>query len=206
VFDVDPLSPNFGQELFKLSAADAAPEDRFGWSVAISGNRAIVGTRFAEAGELDSSGLAYVFDVTTGEQLFRLTPGDDSKEDARFGASVSISGNLAIIGAHGNKSCQGGIVCEPGTAYLFDVITGRELARITASDAADGDIFGFVGIDNGTAIVGAPGNDDFGSGSGSAYILTDLPQPIPEPSSFFLAVLALIALLMIRRPPACRGV
>jgi hypothetical protein len=97
-------------------------------------------------------------------------------------------------------SCQGGIVCEPGTAYLFDVFTGRELARITASDGADGDIFGFVGIDNGTAIVGAPGDDDFGNGSGSAYILTDLPGQIPEPSSLVLAILALLALRIIRRP------
>ncbi|MCH8046585.1 MAG: FG-GAP repeat protein [Planctomycetes bacterium] len=194
VFDVDPQSPNFGQELFKLSAADAAPEDRFGWSVAISGNRAIVGTRFAEAGELDASGLAYVFDVTTGEQLFRLTAGDDSKESARFGASVSISGHTAIIGAHGNTSCRDAIGCEPGTVYLFDVFTGRELARITASDADDGDFFGFVAIDNGTAIVGAPGDNDLGSGSGSAYILTDLPRPIPEPSSLLLAVFALLSL------------
>ena len=42
-----------------------------------------------------------------------------------------------------------------------------------AADAAPGDDFGFsVAVDGDTAAVGSPGDDDGGSGSGSAYVYT----------------------------------
>ena len=44
----------------KLTASDAAEDDWFGYSVAISGNTAIVGARYDDDGGSDS-GSAYVF-------------------------------------------------------------------------------------------------------------------------------------------------
>ncbi|MCH8043514.1 MAG: FG-GAP repeat protein, partial [Planctomycetes bacterium] len=79
--------------------------------------------------------------------------------------------------------------------------TGEELLKLTASDAAEGDFFGSVGISGNVSLVGAHHNDDAGQQSGSAYLFNS----IPEPSTLLLATLALLALLMIRRPPACRG-
>jgi len=161
----DAASFALGDELFKLTASDAASGDRFGESVAISGNTAIVGShRDDDAG--GSSGSAFLFDATTGSQLFKLTASDAAGSD-QFGLSVGISGNAAIVGAKGNGDAGG----FSGSAYLFDVATGNQLHKLTASDAEASDVFGIsVAISGNRAIVGATGDDDDGSNSGSAYL------------------------------------
>ncbi|MCH8047157.1 MAG: FG-GAP repeat protein [Planctomycetes bacterium] len=184
-----------GEQRFKLTASDGKFRDVFGDTVGISGNRAIVGARFQDEAGINA-GAAYVFDVTTGEQLFKLTASDGEADD-RFGWSVAIDGTTAIVGARLDD--DGGI--NAGAAYLFDVISGEELAKLTASDADEADFFGSVAIDGSVSIVGAWRNDDPASNTGAAYLF----HSIPEPSTLILATLALIALLMIRRPPACRG-
>ncbi len=154
-----------GAQLFKLTASDAAANDRFGCSVAISGTTAVVGAYQAEqAGPF--SGSAYVFDTTTGAQLFKLTP-SDAEENDRFGFAVAISGTTAIVGAGWNSDA--GIAS--GSAYIFDTTTGAQLFKLTADDAATGDFFGeAVGISGNTAIVGSALDDDAGGLSGSAYL------------------------------------
>ena len=154
-----------GDQLLKLTATDAAPNDSFGVSVAISGNRAIVG---AELNDDDgtNSGSAYLFDVALGTELFKLRA-DDADAFDQFGFSVAIDGSTAIVGAH--KDDDDGSLS--GSAYLFDVGTGDELFKLTASDAAGGDQFGYsVGVSGSVAVVGAIGNDDVGLASGSAYL------------------------------------
>jgi len=151
-----------GQQLFKLTASDAAADDFFGGSVAIFGTTAVVGA-FGNDDAGDSSGSAYVFDTTTGQELFKLTASDAAELD-QFGVSVAISGNTAIIGASGD----GGFA---GAAYLFDTTTGQQLFKLQASDDAPDSSFGdAVAIFANRAIVGAYRNDDAGSNSGSAYI------------------------------------
>ncbi|MEE8154707.1 MAG: FG-GAP repeat protein [Phycisphaerales bacterium] len=155
---------DLGDQLAKLLADDGAPDDRFGNSVAISGTTAVVGaTRHDDNG--DDSGSAYLFDTTTGRQLFKLLP-DDGAADDRFGRSVAISGITAIVGAWGDDDNGYG----SGSAYLFDTTTGRQIVKLLADDGAAGDGFGFsIAISGATAIVGAIG-DDNGSFSGSAYL------------------------------------
>ena len=58
LFDADPLSPTFGEELFKLTASDAAERDWFGFRVAIDGNTAVVGALGEDAGEVPKIKLA----------------------------------------------------------------------------------------------------------------------------------------------------
>ncbi|MBN1346965.1 MAG: FG-GAP repeat protein, partial [Phycisphaerae bacterium] len=49
--------------------------------------------------------------------------------------------------------------------------SASQLAKLTASDGADGDIFGVsVSISGDTVVIGAPRNADAGSYSGSAYV------------------------------------
>jgi len=46
-----------------------------------------------------------------------------------------------------------------------------EAAKLTASDGAASDVFGFsVAVSGNTVVVGAPDDDDKGINSGSAYV------------------------------------
>ncbi|MGI9427516.1 MAG: FG-GAP repeat protein, partial [Bythopirellula sp.] len=154
-----------GQELFKLTASDAAESDFFGHGIGISGNVAIVGAH----GDDDSggtSGSAYLFDVTTGNELRKLTASDGAAGD-QFGYWAAIDGNVAIVGAKYDDHAG----FRSGSAYLFDVTTGEELFKLTASDAEAGDQFGYaVAIEGNTAVVGAWLNNDAGFDSGSVYV------------------------------------
>ena len=84
-------------ETHKLLPADGAASDRFGMAVAINGTTAIVGaTRDDDNGS--ESGSVYLFDTSTGNQLFKLLPSDGVADDY-FGNSVAVNGTTAIVGA-----------------------------------------------------------------------------------------------------------
>ena len=162
----------------KLSAIDAAGGDRFGGSVSISGDTAVVGVPADDEGCAMNSdcntGSALVFVRSTGvwSQQARLTASDAGAADS-FGHSVAISGDVVIVGAdsddHGGKS-------NAGSAYVFVKPAGgwtntTQTAKLTASDANDNDRFGHsVSISGNTAVAGAYLDDDVGSATGSAYV------------------------------------
>ncbi len=112
------------------------------------------------------TGSAYLYDFSDPNNIIetKLTASDAAEFDA-FG-SVALSGATALVGASWDGGLGGGF----GSAYLFDVATGSQIAKLTASDAAAFDHFGSVAISGSTALVGAYGNDDAGSDSGSAYL------------------------------------
>ena len=151
-----------GQQIFKLLPSDGAAGDRFGLPVAISGTTAVVGAENDDDNGTDS-GSAYLFDTTTGEQLFKLLPSDGATED-HFGESVAINGTTAVVGAYGDGPIS-------GSAYLFDTTTGQQIIKLLPNDGAAGDLFGIsVAISGTTAVVGASQDDDNGGNSGSAYL------------------------------------
>jgi len=96
----------------------------FGGDVAIDGNIAIIGAAFSNASSF-RGGAAYVFDVSTGEELFKFAP-QDLTENARFGSDVALSGNTALISAPRYDGAE-------GAAYLYDVTTGEQIAKLTSS-------------------------------------------------------------------------
>jgi hypothetical protein len=169
-----------GQELHKLYASDAAPYDHFGCSVAISGDRAIVGAyRDGTAGPF--TGSAYVFDVDTGQQLYKLQASDGASRDF-FGSGVAISGNRALVGAWGS----GALHPKEGGAYLFDAMTGAELYRIMASDPAPLDLFGnSVSLWGDRALIGALLCDAPAEDSGAAYLFQVVDWLFVEPEGSF---------------------
>ncbi len=84
----------------------------------------------------------------------------------QFGWSVDAQGDLVIVGSPDDDNSAGSVYVyrRLGTVWA-------EEARITAQDRADGDFFGnSVSVSSSSLIVGAPGDDDNGSRSGSAYI------------------------------------
>ena len=154
-------------EIAKILASDADVGDAFGASVSISGDRAIVGARLNDDNG-NFSGSAYIFERNESgrwTETQKLTA-SDADEGEQFGVYVSISGDRAIVGAIGNDAS--------GSAYIFERNESgewTEIQKLIASDAASNDAFGSsVSISGDCAIVGALGNDDDGSGSGSAYI------------------------------------
>jgi hypothetical protein len=161
---------------------DIGPHVTFGFSVAIDGNTALVGAlhdRVDVVGPGFSTGSVYVYDVSDPSHPVerpRLIPSDATGEFIwEFGDSVAIRGNLAVVGAPGGGSV---IARTPGTAYLFDVTKGVELAKLTASDAAVGDGFGTsVAIDGNTVVVGAPFKDG-AAGAAYVYDVSDPGHPV----------------------------
>jgi len=162
---------NWG-EVVKLIASDAAEGDAFGTSVALNGEVAIVGaSNNDDAG--NASGSAYVFQRDEGGadnwgEVAKLMASDAAVDD-KFGTSVAVSSELAIVGSPFAED-------NSGTAYVFQRDEGGadnwgEVEKLTASDAALGDFFGdSVAVSGEVAIVGASYNDDAGNASGSAYI------------------------------------
>jgi len=154
-----------GNQITKLLATDEQSGDEFGWSVSISGNTAIVGAPWDDDNG-PNSGSVYVFDAATGTQINKLIS-DDGQGSDRFGDSVAISGTTAIVGAP-QKNDFG---TYSGAAYLFDTITGKQIAKLIPNDSEMLDNFGVsVAISENTAIVGSSSDDDNGFDSGSAYL------------------------------------
>ncbi len=158
-----------GDQLFKIVPDDGAAGDQFGRVLAVSGNIAIIGA-WGDDDNGPNSGSAYLFDITTGEQIAKLLPDDGAANDS-FAKAVAISGNMAIVGSYrdddnGNAS---------GSAYLFDITTGKQITKIVPEDGAPTDQFGrsvAIGGQPGQlmALVGARYDDDIGFNSGSAYL------------------------------------
>jgi len=148
----------------KLTASDAAAGDHFGISVSISGDYVIVGAKGDD--DPPDSGAAYVFkrEGTSWTQQAKVKPSDADPQGDKFGWSVSISGDRAIVGAVLADDPNYG-----GAAYVFhrSGTTWTEQAKISASDSAVSDAFGnSVSIWGSHALVGA----DFDDGqTGSAY-------------------------------------
>ena len=92
-------SKTFATTEAKLLPSDGAAGDRFGHSVSISGDVALVGAYGS------GSGSAYVFrwNGSSWVEEQKLLPSDGAAEDW-FGYSVSISGNVALVGADENRS------------------------------------------------------------------------------------------------------
>lgn len=152
----------------KLTAADATDSDRFGTSVALSADLALVGAAADDHSGGSDAGSAYVFarNAAVWNQEWRLAAADD----ARFGISVAVSGDTALVGAYRDDTFRG---TDSGTAYVF-VRSGGTWAIEQQLEAFSGpfDNFGLsVALSGDTALVGAVGNDHAGgSEAGAAYV------------------------------------
>jgi len=173
-------SGNWIQYPIILRANNLDAGDNFGYSVSISGNYAIVGARY-EAGEGNAaaySGAAYVFERNDSGNWFQKPIFRSSNLDAgdRFGTSVAISGNYAIVGAY-NEAGEGNATAGCGAAYIFERNgSGNWIQNpiiLRASNLDSQDIFGIsVAISGNYAIVGAYQEDGTSNTNncGAAYI------------------------------------
>jgi hypothetical protein len=177
------------------NAYDATANDYFGYSVAISGNYAIVSAFGEDDVGGTGSGKAYIFNVTTGALVHTLNNPNAYSTSAGdgFGYSVAISDNYAIIGASGEDDAGG---TGSGKAYIFNVTTGvlvYTLNNPNAYSTSVNDSFGnSVAISGNYAIVGAEDEDDAGGfNSGKAYIFNvttgALVHTLNNPNASYIA-------------------
>jgi FG-GAP repeat len=152
-----------GAQLFKLLPDDGAEFDWFGTSIAIDNGIVVVGANEDDNENGNFAGAAYLFDASTGAQLFKLLPNDGSAGDG-FGYSVAIDNGVVAVGAWFDTDNGG----ASGSAYLFNASTGAQITKLLANDGAQGDHFGTsIAIDNGVVAVGA---SDKGNFAGAAYL------------------------------------
>lgn len=157
----------------KLSAPDSEPSDRFGTSVSVDGNTAVIGAAFDDCLAGRNCGSAYVFwfNGTNWVQGQKLVASDAARF-VGFGRSVSISGDNIAVGAWGDN-CEAGSGCGSVYIYRFDGISWFEEQKLTATDSAEHDFFGnSVSISGNTVLVGAPGNQCISTDGdcGSSYV------------------------------------
>jgi hypothetical protein len=85
-----------------------------------------------------------------------------------FGCSIALSGNTVLIGAQFEDN-------NKGAAYVFtrSGATWIQQAKLIASDGAVDDRFGnAVSLYGDTALIGAKGDADHGTNTGSVYVFT----------------------------------
>jgi hypothetical protein len=154
------------QALLTASGTDIAALQDFGWSVAIDGDRAVIGMPHL-ATPTSRTGTAFVFERADGvwSEVCRLAPTDLGAED-KFGHSVALDGNVIVVGAPEHDSPSS----NAGAFYVFEKTGATCSAGIkkTANTPIASSRFGkAVSIDGNTIVVGAPG-----TGAGAVEVWT----------------------------------
>jgi len=174
VFRYDPTQQMCGGwwcEEQKLTASDGAMNDRFGESVSLSGDTALVGADLDDCAAGIDCGSAYVFRFDGGSWVEeqKLTASDAGANN-QFGWTVSVRGDMAVVGSP-DDNCAAGASCGSVYVYRFNGTNWVEEQKLTPTDAGVGDDFGFsVSVSGDSVVVGAYLDDDAGSDSGSAYV------------------------------------
>ncbi len=169
-----------------LKASNTGINNKFGSSVAIDGDTAVVGA-VAESSTADQSGAAYVFTrsgATWSQQAYLKASNAGAYDN--FGNSVAIDGDTLVVGATYEASNATGVngtdnnsAANAGAAYVFtrSGVTWSQQAYLKASNTAAFDQFGYcVALSGDTIVVGATYEASNATGV-NAQITTRLPTP-----------------------------
>lgn len=171
-------------------ASDRSLNDSYAYSVAISGNYAIVGGLMEDSdgnglNNLIDAGAAYILFNNEGNwvQIRKITAPVRGFGDA-FGISVAIDGDYAVVGAFldDEDASEGNTVADAGAAFIFQKDQGGTdnwglVRKIAAPDRNVADQFGSsVAISGDYVLIGAFNEDEDAdelntlNDSGSAYL------------------------------------
>jgi len=172
-----------------LVASDAQAGAQFGWSVALSGNAALVGANEATVAGVSRAGAAYLFrnlatvTGTATENARLVASASTAAPHMLFGSSVAMDGPTALVGAH---QARAGNKHRAGAVYVFrnlDSASGvkTENARLIASDAAPWAHFGnAVALSGSTALVGARNATCGNLTMGAVYLYLNIHAASPS--------------------------
>lgn len=152
----------------KLLAVPGRRGQQLGYSVAIDGDRALLGAIGYDV-VARGAGAAYVFERSgTGwSQVARLAAGDAGR-GALFGHAVALEGDVALVGANRDGKAANR---ARGAAYVFELRTGssdwRQVAKLVPPVASRRSRFGHaLDLGGGIAAIG----DRFGVPGGAVHI------------------------------------
>ena len=161
-------------EQAKAVASDGAASDYFGRSVALDGDRVVVGVQYNDTAGGSDAGSVYVFDRSSAGVWVQTGPivASDGLASDYFGVSVALDGDRMVVGAFSDNTAGG---AGAGSVYVFDRSSAGvwvQTGPIVASDGAASDAFGYsVALDGDRMVVGAPDDDPAGGVStGSVYV------------------------------------
>ncbi len=159
-----------------LKASNAESDDRFGWSVAVSGDTVVVGALYEDGSGTgvnppddngsSGAGAAYVFErsgAVWSQQAFLKASNTDVGD--YFGGEVAVSGDTIVVGAYSEDGSGTGVnpasdnlAVDAGAAYVFvrsGAVWSQE-AYLKASNTDGGDAFGTaVSVAADTVVVGS---------------------------------------------------
>lgn len=118
------------------------PGNNFGRAMAIDNGVLAVGAYFYDFDSNFNIGSVHLFNVSTGDEIQRLTPLDGEFNNV-FGRSIDMKDGIVVVGANSPSDLTGSV-------YVFDASTGIQLHKLTPEDNDTDGNFGFsVAIDNG---------------------------------------------------------
>ena len=177
VFDLSSFTPTL--PVLTLTNLNPAGSLFFGWDVAISGTRVVVGVPWDNTGA-PQSGIAYVYDLASAvptTPIVTLANPSPAQDDS-FGKDVAISGTRVVVGATGDDTGMVGA----GSAYVYDLASSTPstpMITLTNPSPAYFDYFANAVAISGTRVVIGAADDDTGAdGAGSVYVY-DLASSIP---------------------------
>lgn len=168
-------SPPIAQQAY-IKSSNSEADDRFGWSVAVSGDTVVIGAPEEDSGAVGvngnatdnsapASGAAYVF-VHSGTNWIQQAYLKASNTDPvdRFGYAVAISDDTVIVGAYGEASSATGVngnqsdnsASVAGAAYVFvrNGTNWTQQAYLKPSNTGRDDRFGYrVAVSGDTAVI-----------------------------------------------------
>jgi hypothetical protein len=180
VYNLASVTP--AMPVLTLTNPSPAAADFFGFSVAISGTRVVVGAHYDDT-DAENAGSAYVYDlagVDPAVPVARLAK-PAPKAEEWFGHSVRISGMRVVVGVPLDDI---GAV-DSGSAYVYDLSSAtpsQPVATLTNPSPAFIDRFGWsVAIAGTRVVIGTPYDDTSAFDTGSAYVY-DLASATPTVS------------------------
>lgn len=169
VYDLAGVAPSV--PIVTLLHPSPAANDRFGYAVAISGTRIVVGAYLDNAGR-SNNGSVHVYDLThfipTAPVVTLTSPVPE--QDGYFGYSVAIFGAQLVVGAPRHNIGQ----FDAGSAYVYNLASANpafSVITLTNPSPAASDWFGYSVAVSGTRImVGTPFDNTGAADAGTAYL------------------------------------
>ena len=157
----------------KLTASDGTAQDTFGWSVALSGDTALVSSHSADVNGKLNQGAAYVYTRAGAvwTQRAKLLASDGTDHDF-FGQSVALENGTAVVGAPNAPVPQ---ELGAGAAYVFTGAgaTWTQQAKLFNDEPLGSNFAESVALEGDIIVVGSPNSDEDARGlanQGAAYV------------------------------------